>query len=251
MSKETLTSEKNIELHHESVEEIMGTPPASMLRVGSGILLLVIVGLFAGSHFITYPDIEKASAVLQGNFPLSIQTSPETGKISQIFHISNDLVETGDTLFCVENNFGQIFAVLAESSGIVELNPLSTVLNFVQKNDTIAVIWEKETASVACIIQLSPEQGKNVKEGNKIRLHIDKYPSEQYGTVDTYIVSVSHFNSGKDNQVIAVLSGKIITSNHQEIIVKGKNYASEEIKTGKKTLFNRLINPFRSLIKNN
>jgi len=249
MNTDTTNLDKNIELHHESVEEIMGTPPASMVRVGSGILLLVILGLFMGSLFITLPDMVKVHASLQGEFPLSTQTSPETGRLVKIFRHVDNLVEKGDTILCVENKFCEIIAVLSEDSGILELNPLLNVINFIQKNDTVAIIWRKETESIACIVLLSPEQGKNVKEGNKIRLNVDKYPSEQYGTIESYITSISNFSSGREIQAIAVLPSKIITSHQHEITLKGKNYASAEIITDEKTLFNRLINPFRGLIK--
>jgi hypothetical protein len=249
MNQKQLFSENRIELHHEYVEEIMGKPPASMIRVGSGILLFVILGLFIGSRFIIYPDMLQATALIKGDLPLSIQTSPETGRVVHIFQSVNDHIEPGDTLLCIEKYTGEKFVIIAMVSGLLEINPLLNIKHYVQKSDTVAIIWGKKTESIACIIRLSPEQGKSVKEGNKLFLHLYKYPSKQYGVIESHVKSVSYFNSEKDIQVIAELPGKIITSNQHEIFIKGNNYASAEIITGEKTIFNRLVNPFRGLIK--
>lgn len=247
MNKEK--KDREIELHHESIEEILGTPPVGMVRVGSGMLLVVMLGLLIGSRFITYPDMVKVPALLYGDLPLSIETSPETGKVRHVFQYDNGQIEPGDSLFSVEKYSGEIITVVSRFSGFVEFNPLLEIKHNVQKNDTVAIIWGKKAESVACIVSLSPNRAGNVREGNKIVIHLEKYPSEQYGVIESHVKKISRFNTEKDIQVMAELSGEIKTSYQKEIFIRGNNYATVEIITGEKTLFNRLVNPFRGLVE--
>lgn len=250
MNNEQSVPGKNIELHHESVNEIMGTPPSVMLRVGSGLLLTVFVGLFVASVFFNYPDVVQAPGVLVGEQPLSTQTAPEKGRIIEIYKNTGTYVNMGDTLLSIEQSDHQKIPVIAETTGLLELNPLISVKYAVQKEEVISFIWSEDVGHVACIVQLSPEQGKNVKEGNKLRMHLDKYPSDKYGTVESKIKSISHFNTGREIQIIAELPESIKTSTQFEFTPRGNIYASCEIITGEKSIFHRLINPFRSLAKN-
>jgi hypothetical protein len=138
---------------------------------------------------------------------------------------------------------------MAESSGFLEFNPLMNIRQYVQKSDTVAMIWGEKVGSVAGIIRLSPDQGKNVKEGNRLLLHLNKYPSEQYGVVESHVKTISHFNTDRDIQIIAELPSVATTSNLHKILIRGNIHASAEIITGEKTIFDRLINPFRGLMK--
>ncbi|MCL2073700.1 MAG: hypothetical protein FWH18_07255 [Marinilabiliaceae bacterium] len=245
---EQLNQETKIELHHESIEEILGTPPNILLRAGSGILLFVIAGLLVGSIFFTYPDIVQAPAVLRGELPLATLTVSESGQITNVYKDCGNYVRLGDTLFVIEKQDKSTVAVIAENFGILETSPLIIENYIVQKNDTIALIWGDTGEFTICIIHLSPENGKNVRAGNKLRLHIDKYPSERYGTVESLVKSVSRFNTGKDLIIIAELPLNIVTTTQFEFTARGNIYASAEIITGEKTMFNRLVNPFRGLI---
>lgn len=249
MNTEKLPSEKNIELHHESIEAIMGTPPSIILRIGSGLLLTIFVGLLLGSIFFTYPDVVQAPGLLLGEPPISTLTAPEKGRIKEICKSSGIHVNIGDTLLSIVGFDKRSIAVVAKSSGLLEISPLVANEHTVKKNDTIALIWSDDVGSVSCVVELSPEQGKNVKAGNKLRLHIDKYPSDKYGTVESQIKSISNFNTGKNIQAIAELPESIVTTNQFEFSPRGNIYASCDIITGEKSIFNRLVNPFRGLLK--
>ena len=247
-------SEKKIELHHEAIREIMGTPPAIMVRAGSGVLLVVVLCLFIGARFISYPDIVEASAYLYGDFPHAILTVPESGRVVHFFSSPTpstypSVINDGDTVLQIEKNDGEKISILSDTFGFLELDPILNVKTYVQKNDTIAIIWGKGSESVACIVRISPEQAKNVKEGNRVRLHLDKYPSEKYGIVEAKVISISSFNTQRDIRVIAELPRKIKTTNLQEIFIMGNIYGTAEIITGEKTMFDRLVNPFRGLAK--
>ncbi|MDR2057979.1 MAG: efflux RND transporter periplasmic adaptor subunit [Dysgonamonadaceae bacterium] len=250
MSEEELFPEKRIELHHHSIDEIMGAPPARIVAVGSGIILILILGLFVGSFFISYPIIIQERAVIQGEIPLTTLTSLESGKIINIYSFSNNIIYQGDTVIQIEKlRTKEIIPIIADVDGIIDFNPLIRIKQVVQPNDTIGHIWDKTPLAGICIIDLSREQMKQVQTGNKIRLHFDAYPSEKFGTVDTYIQSISTFNTKNQPQIITMLDDSLITSNQYTITVRGNLYASVEIITEEQSLFNRLINPFRGLMK--
>jgi hypothetical protein len=236
--------EDKVEIHHPSIENIMGTPPAIMVRTGSGILLLVITGLFLGSAFFTYRDTIHSQAVLQGGSPPATLIASQNGKIIQPGE--SGPVNYGDTVMWMEVS-GERLPVKATASGFLEINPVIDIQKNLQKNDTIGRIWESVPS--VCVIRLAPEQVKHVQKGNKILLHFDRYPSEQYGTVETEVKAISNFSSGKDFEVLAELPPHVITSGQVELTLYGCLYASAEIITDEKSLFNRLINPFRGLTK--
>lgn len=52
---------KKIELHSESVQEILGTPPRWIVRYGIMIIFVIILLLIIGSKYIKYPEILKTT----------------------------------------------------------------------------------------------------------------------------------------------------------------------------------------------
>jgi hypothetical protein len=236
--------ENNIEIHHPSIENIMGAPPAILVRVGSGFVFSVIIGLFLGSAFFTYRDTIYSQAVLQGGSPPAILTASQNGKIIQ--WVESGPVNCGDTVMWIEVPDERL-PVKATVSGFLEINPVIDMQKKLRKNDTIGRIWESVPS--VCVIRLTPEQVKHVQKGNKILLHFDRYPSGQYGTVETEIKAISNFNSGKDFEILAELPHPVITSDQIELTLHGNLYASAEIITHEKSLFHRLLNPFRGLTK--
>ncbi|NPA45168.1 MAG: hemolysin D, partial [Chlorobi bacterium] len=56
----------NIEIRSEEVEEIIGTPPAKIVRIGITVIFLIITFLLIGSFFFKYPDIITARILVKG-----------------------------------------------------------------------------------------------------------------------------------------------------------------------------------------
>lgn len=52
MSNKSTSSEKNIELYHPAIEEIMGTPPSNIIIIGSGSIFIILLMLFISSFFL-------------------------------------------------------------------------------------------------------------------------------------------------------------------------------------------------------
>jgi hypothetical protein len=244
MINDNNSPEKKIELHHHSIEEIMGTPPSIMLRVGSGLFLLIITLLFIASAFINFPDTIKTTAILQGKQVLDVIIAPQSGIITT--YINGDrFSNAGDTIICIQSdNHKEI--VISTFSGFLEYSP---ILNnsYIQKNDTIGFIWRDDNTPITCIVQVPPNQIKQVGTGNNIRLSLNKYPAEQFGYIETYVKSIHDFGNDDFFQIIAEIPSQSITTEQTEILIRGNLHASAEIITGNQTLFNRLVNPFRAL----
>jgi hypothetical protein len=245
MDKESISGEKKIELRHESIEEILGTPPASMVRMGSGVLFVVIVLLFVSSAFFPSHIKIQLPAVLDGGLPFSVTIAPETGNI--VYHHSEDNINQGDTILLIEKIDGENIPIIAEISGLLELNHLFLIHRRIEEKDTIAMIWPAERDTTVCIIRLTSERGKDVSIGHKVRIVVDDYPVEQYGKFETTVYYISHFHN--EFHALAAVPFDMITTTGQYLELRGINHATVEIITDEKTVFHRLINPFRGLVK--
>lgn len=98
-----LTTNQNIEIRSEEVQEILGTPPRWIIRWGITIMMLVVLVLLTGSYFFKYPDMIVARVtILSENPPVQI-VAKSTGKLDQIFVENNQLVGEGELLGVIEN----------------------------------------------------------------------------------------------------------------------------------------------------
>ena len=247
VNKEVLSDEKKIELRNDEIEEIMGSPPSSMVRVGSGSLLIIIIFLIAGSTLFPSIDRVHTRVILDGVMPLWVATAPETGDIEKALPFGESFINEGDTMAFLYLYENRTLPIIAEYSGILESNPLFYIKHHIEARDTIAFIWPAERDTVACIVNLTYNDGKHVRVGNKVRIVLDDYPVEEYGMFETTIKFIGHFNN--DYVAYASLPEDMLTTNQQFLNLRGKNYASVEIITNEQTLFNRLLNPFKGLIK--
>lgn len=93
----------NIELRSEEVQEIIGTPPAKIVRTGISVIFIIITFLLIGSFFFKYPDIITASISVKGdNSPADIKART-SGKITKIFVRDKQSVEEEQIIAIIEN----------------------------------------------------------------------------------------------------------------------------------------------------
>lgn len=92
-----------IEIRSEEVQEIIGTPPAKIIRIGIGIIFGIIAVLLFGSFFFKYPDIITARVTLKGNNSPAEIRSRTDGKITRLFVKDKQKVKTGQTIAIIEN----------------------------------------------------------------------------------------------------------------------------------------------------
>ena len=233
--------EEHIELHHPSIEEIMGTPPANMVSIGSGTILSIMIILLSCSLFFSYPDVVHTTVVVHGDELLTVITAPESGELD-LHHFSGDKVTKNDTVLEISNIFSGICStVVTTKSGVVEIDPIIAMKKRVQQNDTIGFIWDCKPTTSFCSVLLLPQQMKGIKVGNKLKITINQPTNTRI--IETKIESIVNSRAGNKTLIIALLPNEL-----REMELRGELNAPATIIIGEKTVFQRLINPFRSLI---
>ena len=82
-----MPNSENIELRSEEVQEIIGTPPNRIVRVGITIIFIIIAFVLIGSFFFKYPDIITARISVKGDNPSAEIIARINGKITELFFI--------------------------------------------------------------------------------------------------------------------------------------------------------------------
>lgn len=247
MEDNELHPENNIELHHESVEEIMGTPPSKIAALGSGLIFFILIGLFTGSFFITYKDIIKTTAIVYGAVPLEHLVVFGDGSIINLYNNSGDLVSAGDTIMQIRDMYSREFIpVIASCTGVLDIDPMVSFKSSVRQNDTIGLIWENKASPLICVISMQASEMHDIQSGNGMKLYFDKYKTGRDDiTIDANIDYLSNFNSGGMLKAITQLQDDQLMDLH----LKGELYVPAEILIGEKSIFYRLINPFNGRLK--
>ena len=95
--------EKKPEIRYsEPVREIMGNPPASILRWGNGLLFIIFVLFIVFSWLIKYPDRIPAPVEITTMNPPATLVSKVTGRIKTLYAGNKDTVHAGQILAVME-----------------------------------------------------------------------------------------------------------------------------------------------------
>ena len=88
--------------YSEPVREIMGNPPASILRWGNGLLFIIFVLFIVFSWLIKYPDRIPAPVEITTTNPPATLVSKVTGRIKTLYAGNKDTVHAGQILAVME-----------------------------------------------------------------------------------------------------------------------------------------------------
>ena len=89
--------------HSEEVDELLGKPPAWLLRSGIGVIFTVLLSFFIASWFIKYPEVVSSQVVFTTlNPPVSL-VARSNGKIQELFVKANDSVKAYEVIAIIEN----------------------------------------------------------------------------------------------------------------------------------------------------
>ncbi|RLD47854.1 MAG: hypothetical protein DRI94_13370, partial [Bacteroidetes bacterium] len=112
----------HIEIRSEEVQEIIGTPPAKIVRIGITILFILITVLLIGSFFFKYPDIITARISVKGDNPPAEIQARATGKIIKLNVKDKDKVSKNQVLAIIENtcNYSDLIKLKKELKTIEE-----------------------------------------------------------------------------------------------------------------------------------
>jgi len=107
--------EKLPEILSEEVQEVMSSPPKSIIRYGITIVFIIFCILLTGSWFVKYPDIINAEIIVSSNtIPVSL-VSKANGKITHLFVNNEQIVEKFQILAVLENPTNYEDALLIDS----------------------------------------------------------------------------------------------------------------------------------------
>lgn len=93
-----------IELRHEDVQEILGTPPSWIIRWGTTVVLVGICLLFLVGWIVKYPDIIHAQVQVTTEVPPISVVARTTGYLSKLLVKENDTVKAGDLLVVLQSS---------------------------------------------------------------------------------------------------------------------------------------------------
>lgn len=242
--------ESSIELHHSSIVEIMSKPPARIIRIGSSIILILFSMLIIGSFFFKFSDVIKVPVVITDNNVYSYLVSPSPGKIVKRIAQDKLAVNKGDTIFVIENftTGNGFYYLISNLKGKVEMNPLWSIQSVVSINDTLGIIYEETLAQYFGITHLQSSQVGNIKVGNKVTINLDRFPANDYGVIDSRIRSISNFKNDNDYTILIDMPKHLYSSKGILLSTQGKLTGTADIIVNEKTVFERLLNPFRGLL---
>jgi multidrug resistance efflux pump len=113
-----------IELRHEDVQEILGTPPSWIVRWGITVILLGVCILFWVSWVVKYPDIIRAQVQVTTETPPVPVVARTTGYLSKLAVKDGDFV-TKDTILVILQSSANYVDVLELDNKLHVLDSLS------------------------------------------------------------------------------------------------------------------------------
>ncbi len=116
---------EKIELRHEDVQEILGTPPSWIIRWGTTVILLGICLLLLVGWIVKYPDIIPAQVYLTTEVPPISVVARTTGYLSKLVVKENDTVHAGDLLVVLQSaaKYEHVLTLEQELSELETLTP--------------------------------------------------------------------------------------------------------------------------------
>lgn len=94
---------KDVELRSEEVQEVMGQIPIWIVQWGITILFIVVLSLLVGSYFFKYPDLITTEMTLTSRNPVVEVVARSSGKISELYVMNGQEVNSGAPLAVIEN----------------------------------------------------------------------------------------------------------------------------------------------------
>lgn len=94
---------KNIEIHSEEVQDIMGQIPGSLLRWGLTVIFSVFLMMIAGSYFFKFNEMVSAPMVITTSSPPAPLIAKTSGRISKWYITDGQTVTQGSPVALINN----------------------------------------------------------------------------------------------------------------------------------------------------
>lgn len=104
---------RNIELHSNEIEDVLGRPPAGIIRWGITVIFVILVLLVLGSLFFRYPEIIPAVIEVTSENPPAYIESRVGGKLEKLPVSDKQPVDSGTVVAIIENpaSYMDVFAL--------------------------------------------------------------------------------------------------------------------------------------------
>ncbi|PKQ62712.1 hypothetical protein BZG02_10895 [Labilibaculum filiforme] len=116
---------KNIEIRSEEIQDILGSVPSRIVRIGIGIVFCIIIFVISGTWFFKYPDIIQAKITLYTKTPPVALQAKSNGMITSLFVSENQQINKNHVVAIIENT--------ANYNDIQILKEILDTLNYTQE----------------------------------------------------------------------------------------------------------------------
>ena len=89
--------------HSQQVSVLLGTPPAWLVRWGSGLVFAIVLAIIVGAAIVQYPEIITGQMVITASNPVSPVHARKSGRVTEIFAHPGDTVHPGEWIMVIEN----------------------------------------------------------------------------------------------------------------------------------------------------
>lgn len=121
-----ISTQTDLNLRSEEVQEILTNPPSWIVRWGITLIFIFTIIVVALSFIVRYPDFVSAKVLITTEEPTEKVIARYTGQLDKIFVADRDTVDIGETLAIIENN--------ADFDDVQYLKGIMDTLDFKLKN---------------------------------------------------------------------------------------------------------------------
>jgi multidrug efflux pump subunit AcrA (membrane-fusion protein) len=231
--------QETIQRHTEEIQDIIGAPPAWLVRWGITLFFAVLVLILSLAELIRYPDIVKTQLKIRSlNLPQPVTTTIP-GKLIKILVQNNQKVSAGKALAIIESANGSV-TLTASKAGRLTYASIIHENQELLTNQTLFYVITNDKDLFGEMIIPQGNIGK-VKVDQEVMIKLKGYPYEEYGMLHgtiKYIVDGA-FRGG---EYIAEVDFKTqgLTDMNKPIELKQGMIANAEIITQSSSLFKRL-----------
>lgn len=162
-----------IHIRSDEVNEVLTTPPNSLLRWGTSVIFILILVFIALSYFIQYPDVLKAEIIITTQNPPIKLTAKTEGKLKQLFVSNAQVLNSGAVIAVIENT--------ADFKDVLSLDSISKrMLDQLNASD---VPLTEELPAVLNTGELTPYFLQSLKALKEYHLYQSINPNQQQITI--------------------------------------------------------------------
>ena len=134
-------------------------------------------------------------------------------------------------------------------NGTVTLITFWTNHQFVNPNDKVLAIIPKNSGRILGRIRSPESMSGKIKRGQRVNIKVNGYPYMEYGTLQGTVRTIS-LVPNENNYIIEVnLTNGLTTNTGKTLDFTGELTGLAEVITDDRSLFNRIFDPLKYLLK--